>query len=307
MAELHFLFGVAPRSGTTYLGDLLALHPDCALPVELPEDGVLLSLHHLDAFNDELHEFWGSWPELSLPSRADVLAGIGDGLQNMIVSRATGPDPAIVLSKTPFPNNLSRLGELFPQSKAIVIVRDGRSVVESTVRTWNSPFDVASARFRDGARSILDAIGSTDSVPPHLHLVRYEELFDDPVRIARDALAFLGLDPSLLTSDDVEQSPLRGSSTATTGETEGSVHWEAVERPADFAPTTRWESWTERQHQLFAAVAGPENRALGYDTADVDGSTQAMASTLRARRRVVDALPISWRRTLRRALQRGPR
>lgn len=301
MAELHFLFGVAPRSGTTYLGDLLALHPHCAPPVDLPEDGVLLPLKHLDAYTAELEDFWKSWPNLDVPSRGHVLGELGGALRNMIMSRSADVDAHVVMSKTPFPTNLNRLAEVFPESKAIVIVRDGRSVVESTVRTWGSPFDVAAARFRDGARSILEAVGSLDAAPPHLHVISYEELFESPVSVVADALTFLGLDPALLPGDAVVASPVRGSSTARGVEkSDGSVHWEAVERPADFAPTTRWESWTPRQHQLFGAVAGQENRALGYDAEDVDGSTKAMAATLGARRKLVDALPASFRRSLRR-------
>ena len=290
MSRLHFLFGVAPRSGTTYLGDLLALHPDCSQPVGLPEDGLLGAIGHLDSFSAQLVEFWRSWPELGVPTSPEVMEAIGSGLREMVTARAeTTSGRNLVLSKTPFPTNLNRLRDLFPESKAIVIVRDGRAVVESTVRTWGSPFDVASARFRDGARSILGATGGIDAAPEHLHVLTYESLFDDPLSVAGEALRFLGLDPSLLPADSVVNSPVRGSSTSRGDE--GVVHWDAMDRPENFQPKSRWHSWSDSQHQLFAAIAGEENRSLGYEAEEVGATMRRKANVLAARRFLHGALP----------------
>ena len=300
MVDLHFLFGVAPRSGTTYLGDLLAAHPAVELPRDLPEDGLLQPLHHLDAYVEDLAKFWESWPDLATPGPNDVMQAVGRGFQNLVLERSSKDAVDVVVSKTPFPTNLDRLRELFPESRAIVIVRDGRSVVESTVRTWGSPFDVAAARFRDGAREILRAIGSVESAPPHLHVVSYESLFADPVGVTSRALEFLGLDSSLLPADAVEGAPVRGSSTARGDESGDAVHWDAVERPADFAPTTRWNSWTDRQHELFAAIAGDENVALGYGANKVGGLARSSSALLSLRRAAFTVLPDSARDSFRR-------
>ncbi len=284
---------MAPRSGTTFLGDLLALHPGCELPDGVPEDGLLGPLGHLDRYVGELERFWESWPDVSTPERDEVFRGIGSGLGAMLLARASG-EADVVVTKTPFPANLDRIGALFPDSRGVVIVRDGRSVVESTVRTWGSPFDVAAARFRDGARSILDAIGSINHPPAHLRVVRYEDLYADTVQTALDVVDFFGLDTGHFPVDSVDAMPVRGSSTISTA-ADGDVHWDAVDKPADFAPTERWSSWTDHQHELFAAIAGAENRAFGYESVEVSTKARGLDAALGARRRVVDALPPTLR------------
>ncbi|NNF64074.1 MAG: sulfotransferase [Acidimicrobiia bacterium] len=282
--ELHFLFGVAPRSGTTYLGDLLALHPRCALPADLPEDGFLKALGALDGYVAEVQSLWQSWPDLAVPTSAELRAAVGAGLGDLLCTRSGAE---FTLSKTPYPTNLHRLREVFPDSKAVVIIRDGRSVTESMVRTWSMRFDMAAALFRDGARSVLQAIPNPDSPPAHLHLVRYEDLFEDTQRVLNDVLGFFGLEADEMPSGAIADLPVRGSSTAR-GDKDGAgdVHWEAVKRPADFNPVDRWSAWDERQHRKFAAVAGPENVALGYDAATAQASDRATERAFSLRRTV---------------------
>ena len=48
--------------------------------------------------------------------------------------------PTRLVTKTPTVKNLGLFFQLFPTSKLLVLVRDGRSVVESAVRTFDRPY-----------------------------------------------------------------------------------------------------------------------------------------------------------------------
>lgn len=280
--HLHFVFGVAPRSGTTYLGDLLALHPHCNLPADLPEDGLLKSLHKLDSYTNDLEDFWRAWPDLDVPTTDELRTAIGGGLANMLMQRS-GAD--VTVSKTPFPTHLDQIQSVFPTAKAVVVVRDGRSVTESMVRTWGMKFDMAAALFRDGARSILDAAPDPNAPPAHLRIARYEDLFTDTQNVLAEVLDFFGLDNDEMPESAIADLPVRGSSTERGAQVPGDeVHWGAVERPADFNPLDRFSGWTDRQHRSFAIIAGAENRAFGYASADTGPADRVIDGLFSIRR-----------------------
>src|SRR5215468_5607685 len=78
-----FILGIAERSGTTYLQDLLRLHPDCDV------DGLELEEDHFVAYADLLVRYvrlaskhWKPWwgPEQLQKERELVFQCIGDGL-----------------------------------------------------------------------------------------------------------------------------------------------------------------------------------------------------------------------------------
>ena len=102
-------------------------------------------------------------------------------------------------------------------------------------------------------------------------LVRYEELVDEPARVMREICEAPGLDPETYPYDEIERLPVRGSSTLKS-ESGSDLHWTPVERTDSFDPRERWRSWDDHTHRRFNAVAGEQQRALGYDVVEVSGS-----------------------------------
>ncbi|MGH8875642.1 MAG: sulfotransferase, partial [Acidimicrobiia bacterium] len=157
-----FLLGVAPRSGTNFLEQLLALHPDCSPGVPLREDHVLHHSELLDAYVERLSDRWSRQPHwgvhagLAEALRSHLGAGLSQFLRAQIeppglvdevpevmsdVHRLVKPSSRYLIAKTPRVSNLRNWLRYFPAAPAVILVRDGRSVAESTVRSWGSNWE----------------------------------------------------------------------------------------------------------------------------------------------------------------------
>lgn len=291
MTEPVFLLGVAPRSGTNYLEDLLAVHPDCGIGIPLREDHLLAHAEPLLDYVDTVAATWqtkGRWGFQQ--GHADDLArSIGKGVIDFLVSqvderrRLTEPpdtlpgiadafkfNPRYVIAKTPRPTNIGSFHRLFPDSPLLILVRDGRAVVESSMRSWGYRFDTAVRQWVIGARAITEYLRSAD---PQRHLLlRYEDLVEDPERQLDRVFGYLQLDPSVYDFERALNRPVRGSSTVRPAGGADRVDWEPVDRPADFDPRERFSNWTSDQHARFNHLAGDLSTELGYPVAPTEAS-----------------------------------
>src|SRR5579864_1634902 len=78
-----FILGIATRSGTTYLQDLLRLHPDCDVDgLELDEDHFVTYADLLIKYVNLASKNWKAWwgPEQLQKERDLVCQCMGDGL-----------------------------------------------------------------------------------------------------------------------------------------------------------------------------------------------------------------------------------
>jgi hypothetical protein len=288
-ARLVFILGIAERSGTTYLQDLLRLHPDCDVDrLELEED------HFVD-FSDLLIKFvqsasrgWKAWwgEEQLQRERELVLRSLGEGLisylKMQVVNRRylNGMHPVdkelkVLVTKSPSTNNVELFFRIFPDAELIILIRDGRSVVESAVRTFFRRFDKASRQWADRADSVLRFVQNDTSRDRRYLLVKYEDLYSNSDEEIRKILSFLRLDMTRYSFEGARNLPVRGSSTlrregaaptssAARGVAPG-IHWQPVPKSADFNPLARWSQWTRAQHERFNWIAGDRLTALGYE------------------------------------------
>ena len=256
------ILGLAPRSGTNYLWDLLCLHPDCAPGREpIREDFFLEHADRLLDFVRTVRSRWDpAWGQVGVDTVADLHAALGAGLLSFLTV-----DPARrLVVKTPSVVNLEHAHTLFPTAQVLVLARDGRAVVESCVRTFGWDFDLAARRWADAARTAREFFTDRSPTDPGARLVRYEDLVTDLRPALAALLDFLGLDRDRYDFGAAEHLPVRGSSdTAHTG----AVHWQPVAREEAFDPLRRWQHWAPHDHQRFAWLAGTEQAALGYDLA----------------------------------------
>jgi protein-tyrosine sulfotransferase len=190
------IFG-APRSGTTYVNAILNAHPGVHITHEtrlfmwahltlntLENDQVALT--HREQFREYLK------PELARLIRGfyrelDPSATVwGDKNPHYAAPRAEGV--------------LELVEELFPGTKFIHVVRDGRDVVASLVRKrtqdgepWVS-FETAHQVWNGHVATGLKF--ATNSASGRVLEVRYEELIADDVEMARRMFDFIGIDCS---------------------------------------------------------------------------------------------------------------
>ena len=140
-ADPIFIHGITPRSGTNFMCDLLLLHPQCARgrdPVR--EDLFLQYSDHLVAFTEAVRANWDPiWGTFGTELPYLLRAGIGEGLVSFLW---TDRDRRL-LTKTPNVRNLERFFSFFPWARLLILVRDGRSVVQSGMDTFGWDFDRA--------------------------------------------------------------------------------------------------------------------------------------------------------------------
>ncbi len=209
-----FIIG-CPRSGTTWVSELLARHPSMQLFQHSKLFHYLSGLVYwwntrdapwaYSAFQELGGEAAGA-PDAGNPPRRQLLTLpmvhrlCRDVAQRVFdeVARAK-PGARVVVDKTPENARLARLIQnVFPDARFLHIVRDPRAVVSSlraAGRTWaKGEFPT---RPIDGARywqGWVRLAAKAEKSASDYRLVRYEDLWNDPPRVLGELLAWLGED-----------------------------------------------------------------------------------------------------------------
>jgi hypothetical protein len=274
--------GVSRRSGTNFLARLLTLHEDCAPPAPpVLEDHLLRDAPALVEYARRASERWMErWGDRE-DARRRLERHLGDGLAAFL---ADGSAARRVVSKTPSPEHLDLAAALMPDASVIVLLRDGRSTVQSLISGFRFSFRKAVDEWAAGAATIVAyrrRITRLECVP-RVRFVRYEDLVADTERELRALLEFCNLDPARFDFAAAAAAPVIGSSFQRTDG--GHMTWEPLTRDDDFSPTNRFEGWNRARRQRFAWLAGDLQRELGYASDDVQPGAWSLYN------RVCDAL-----------------
>jgi protein-tyrosine sulfotransferase len=277
-ADPIFIHGILPRSGTNYLCELLLLHPDFARAVKpVREDLFLDHSDHLLAFAEAVQGAWDPrWGELDAGLTGRLHAAMGEGLLSFLWADRSRR----LITKSPSVRYLSRFFSFFPEARLLVLVRDGRSITQSSMDTFGWGFERSARAWADAAEEIARFRQANAQRADRWRLVRYEDLVDDLDRELSEILTFAGLDPADYDMDSARNLPVRGSSVFF-GPGRSSVHWEPVRKDVTFSPIRRWESWSPRQLERFEWLAGGPLRDLGYE--DQPPPRRALPQTVRHR------------------------
>lgn len=272
------LFVVAPmgRSGTNYLKNMLATHPDLYL-ADVLEDYLTAHAGKLDEYVTAVFTHWsrldvGNYTGPGEVGPDDMLAAIGKALLSFV-----GGDKDPVrrpLLKTPGIGDLDVGLRLFPGSNYLVIIRDPRSIAESHLHVkseWKLPvsFEQLAAnwarRIRDLTRILAE---NQDAVRQgRIVTIRYEMLVSEPAATLNAALERVGMRP--FPEEDAPDSdfPVIGSSFGRRNAA-GRIDFTPQPKPDGFDPLRRWESWTPEQHRRFNRICGALMQKWGYEPVD---------------------------------------
>jgi len=257
-----FIHGILPRSGTNFIWDLLLLHPDCSRgrkPVN--EDMFLEHSDHLTAFATAVQRTWDpAWGTFAVDIGNRLYESIGDGLISFLWTDRTRR----LVTKSPTVRHLDEFFAFFPSARLLILVRDGRSVVQSAMDTFGWDFDRACRAWSEAASTIRHFQQTQSARADRWRVIRYEDFVDDTEAQLRAVFEFLRLDPERYDFVAARNLPVRGSSAF--GLHDGKVHWEVVPKDDTFNPKERWRSWTAAQRERFEWLAGEQLRDFGYTT-----------------------------------------
>lgn len=257
------LLGVMPRSGTVYTGELIRLHPAVhAYPYDLWEIPFLeLTGDFIEAQEKFFKLYRFNREKLG---EHDMLPLFGTSFTAFLYNGV--PRGKTLLIKNPDMSYLKYFAAVFPFERLIMLLRDGRDLVHSTVKTWPGRSFAQTCRlWQKSARLALDYSRQCSATDRCL-LVRYEDVVADPRGFVRDICGAFGLDRDSYPFDGIEALPMRGSSSI---QGDGKVSWDPVKSEGKNSSTQHWRSWDRHRKDTFKRIAADTLIEAGYagDTA----------------------------------------
>ncbi len=255
------IYGVTPRCGTNYVGPLIALHPDLsAWPNQIFEIPYLRLTNHMLAFEKEYFNDYKLNKERM--GQNDFLPLFGASFIGYLHSFISDPEKKMLL-KEPDMRFLAYFPIVFPNEQMLLVLRDGRDVVYSTIKSWPSwSFADACRRWEKSARLMLQFYSQYKHNSQYW-MVKYEDVLSSPESFIREACEKYSLDGSKFPYDKIDELKIVGSSTE--GRKDGSVDWgNHVERPSNFKPVGRWKEWSPSKKATFKRIAGQTLLDAGY-------------------------------------------
>lgn len=280
-SQAIFILGLLPRSGTNFLSNLLQLHPDCAPADPVWEDFLVTHLDLLASYSNAVAGDWDSSWGVTDQTGVDLDIALGGGLASFLDKRC---DEARVISKTPRVENLDFFFRFFPKGRLLILLRDGRSIVESGAQSFGWSREAAMHSVAQAARTITHFQQRFPAAEHRYLILRYEDLWQDTEVQLRALFDFLELNSENYDWPGALALPVRGSSQLQAREA-GSLHWDPVERGTEFDPLSRFAGWSDARHMRYNSVAGTAMKPFGYDCKDV----RDPALLLRLRSLLLDA------------------
>lgn len=219
-SDVNFFLVGCERSGTTLLRLMLNAHPNIAIPEEshfivrllqhFKSDEILRPEQVKEAF-DILVNFrrWQEWDnskeQLWLKLQAIPAPSLKDIVNCAFELKLEETGKAIWGDKTPkHVMHIQFLKEMYPDAKFIHLIRDGRDVCLSYLKTgWLGPWVSKISQY--WSVRVQKASESKQTLPAGKYLeIRYEDLVVNPEQVLREVSLFLGEDytPAMLEYSD---------------------------------------------------------------------------------------------------------
>lgn len=249
--------GVMRRSGTNFIGDLLSLYPNfSSYPGNIYEVPFLSTSSQLLEAQETF--FKGYNRNRDQFGETDFLPLFGSAFMAYLNSFVS--EDKHVLVKVPGVEQLWNFSHVFPYEKLIILQRDGRDLVASTIKSWpHIVFEDVCNQWKNSQELILKF---RQKMPKESACyIKFEDAVADSRAIVKRIFDFLGLDAGTFPYDKIDTLPVKGSSSLRVN---GKMTWEGVDKPKSFNPVGRWGGWTESQKQTFKKICGETLIRSGY-------------------------------------------
>jgi protein-tyrosine sulfotransferase len=256
-----FIHGMLQRSGTNFIGEILRLYDDInAYPNGIYELPFLQTTGELIAAQER---FFGAYQRnRESIGENDLLALFGASLMAYLHG-LTEPGQRLLM-KVPDVQYLSYFFTMFPFENLLILIRDGRDLVNSTVKTWpNRDFSEICRLWDQTARLIMTFEKECRQFKRQFMVVRFEDAVENPERFARKVGDHFQLDENRFQSEKIKDLPVKGSSSL---KKNGEMTWKPMAKPEGFNPVGRWRDWPDRDKEIFKKNCGQALMDLGYCT-----------------------------------------
>lgn len=273
-----FLLAPMNRSGTKFLKSVLLAHPDISQGFSLEDYSLAYSDKLLD-YAASMSKHWGRGQAEKIEHHGRLVRELGPFLTTFF-SAGAGQTRYLLLT-TPRPWGIRNVFQLFPESRVLVLVRDGRDTVESAIRSFKGgDFRFWVREWERGGREILAFSRENGTTRgERWEAVAFEELASNPGAVGRRVCRFLGLDDQGVDWSEVAKGPVRGSS-----EHGGPGH--DVGKVASFNPVGRASRWSPLRRLQFNYLAGQTmaelSRLTQHDAGDLNPGAGAATRELQA-------------------------
>ncbi|MEW9838527.1 sulfotransferase [Mesorhizobium marinum] len=269
-----FLISPTPRSGTNYISNLVVRSGVCERPKNYlisAEDWIIASSRGLFEFRDNIANYWSMLKLIDenecLSEANKLLKRIGETLINEIVY---GTDEGFVITKTPSSDCISNIDYIFPNSKIIFLVRDGRDTCYSAIKSGFASSVRGAFRlwaYRVDQMIEYAGIPEYDKVGGNYMWIRYEFAFQNAIEQLQRVETYLGVSATEEQRSKVRQLDIVGSCEFSNSK-DRKFKYTIVPFRADFNPIGRWKEWSTELRQEFKENAGSQLIKLGYEKDD---------------------------------------
>ncbi|MCD4793929.1 MAG: sulfotransferase [Bacteroidales bacterium] len=253
-----FIIGIAGRSGTHYIRQLLRRHPSIGKSILNREDHFVSELNYLDLYVKNVTYYWkrdNKEHEENIKNKLKI--GLGKGILSFV---PTEKDKKYFLLNTPYTNNIHLFPEFFPNEKIIIITRNAKDLVESGVRSkfWN--YEEGLELWNRSAKRIIEFQKKSEF---QIKIVKYEDLFSNTKNQLEDIFNYLEINASDYPYEEINKIPIQGSSD---GKNETNK-WEykRIEKNDNFKPLERSENWSLLRKWRFNRKCGNYSVLLNYE------------------------------------------
>lgn len=267
--NLVYLVAPLQRSGHNYISNLLLKHEQLQFPsgTNLPgEQNIMQHAGHLMEYASKTVAGQKGWEhktqeQVKLQS-AILLRVLGHSLIEYY-AKFIPANSTYILLKDPATIGIENFSSVFPEAKLICLLRDGRDVVQSLIKTFkNFDFEQGCKLWSEGTNRMLNL--PEEDLGKRFLLIRYENVFSNPTAEMKAVLAFLNLNESEYAFDKIDEMPIFGSSTNSVNE-RGEVDWSITNNRKDFKPVGKWQQWSAAQKNIFKKIAGETLIRAGYE------------------------------------------
>lgn len=250
------IHGVSPRCGSVYTGELLSLHSDL-----FPYPKEMWEIPFLELSGDILNinrKFLKSYNNYGKIGESDFIPLFSSSILSFFHQFA--PAEKRLMIKRPKVDYLPHFFKMFPHENLLLLIRDGRDVVSSTVRSWpQANFTNSCKRWNLGAKMIIDF--QKNNRNEGVFFTKYEEILLNPIEFVENACRCFNLKLDKYPFDKIKNIPIKGSSSI---KKNGRVTWEATGKGKNFNPIGRWKEWSFKEKEIFKSIAGQSLLETGY-------------------------------------------